>query len=320
MKKRVLLIVMVITLVFGMNASVWAASPVMKTLYFYSAKGKLLEMSTVSKNSSVALPSCPNQNKYTFVGWSLNRGDSSPGYCAGDIYKVRNSTKFYAVLFDKRQEQDFGYSRLGSLSKRYSAVIFVGDSRTNGMKLTLESEFGRDMFPNVKFIARNGSRLNWLKSGAYRELNREIKRIRETDKRPIAVVFNHGVNDIKHEAGESVNAVRLAGKYGDYMNSIGEKLKRKNCKLFYMSVNPINSAEMKYKGLRSERELFAFNNTLKELLKKNYTYIDTCSWLYRNGYSTSKKDAGRDDGIHFTSRTYKRIFQFCMKKINGSPR
>ena len=63
---------------------------------------------------------------------------------------------------------------------------------------------------------------------------------------PIAVVFNLGVNDMAN-----------VSNYVSYMTDIASTLKSKNCKLFYMSVNPLNSTMIAKagKGARTEAQV-----------------------------------------------------------------
>ena len=70
----------------------------------------------------------------------------------------------------------------------------------------------------------------------------------------MAVVFNLGVNDMAN-----------ASNYVSYMTNIASTLKSKNCKLFYMSVNPLNSTMITKagKGSRTEAQVREFNNKIR---------------------------------------------------------
>lgn len=70
--------------------------------------------------------------------------------------------------------------------------------------------------------------MSWFRDTGYAQLIEEIDKTEGS--KPIAVIFNLGVNDLGN-----------AGNYVSYMTNIASTLKSKNCKLFYMSVNPINS-------------------------------------------------------------------------------
>ena len=104
-----------------------------------------------------------------------------------------------------------------------------------------------------------------------------------------------------------------------YMKSLASTLKKKNCKLFYMSVNPGNSKMMENTGhvVRSEAAVRQFNSTIRSQLAPDYTFIDTYSWLLKNGYGTNASGSGVDnsvdDGLHYTTKTYKRIYYHCLE-------
>ena len=115
---------------------------------------------------------------------------------------------------------------------KYSKVIFVGDSRTAGMKATLNKQVSSSVTSDVSFIAKAGQGLSWFQSTGYTQLINEINKTKGS--KPIAVVFNLGINDMAN-----------ISNYISYMSDIASTLKSKNCKLFYMSVNSINSVMIK---------------------------------------------------------------------------
>ena len=91
-----------------------------------------------------------------------------------------------------------------------------------------------------------------------------------------------------------------------------------------MSVNPVNSKTIEYLGrnaIRKEEVIRKFNSVLKSGLGSTYGYIDTYSYLLENGYGTNLggggQDVATDDGLHYTTKTYKRIFKFCLDLLPG---
>ena len=110
------------------------------------------------------------------------------------------------------------------------------------------------------------------------------------------------------------------------MREIAKELKSRGCELYYMSVNPVNNQLIKANGKKSrpEETVRKFNSTIKGRLCSGssaaYQYIDTYSYLIREGYGTdasiSGTDIGRDDGLHYTTKTYKRIYRYCILKLN----
>lgn len=100
------------------------------------------------------------------------------------------------------------------------------------------------------------------------------------------------------------------------MKKLGTKLSMKNCSLYYMSVNPINGGEKGSTQNRRCEDIRTFNSGLAGELGSQYHYIDVYSYLMRTGYGTvSNTGDGTDDGVHYTPKTYKRIFTFCLNNI-----
>lgn len=146
-----------------------------------------------------------------------------------------------------------------------------------------------------------------------------MKEIASAGGKPTAVVINLGVNDLKHD-GSDVNfsAEKVAGRYVAYMKQLAEKLRGKNCRLFYMSVNPVNGAMQSRKASRREGEIRTFNNALRKGLRGTFGFLDTNTWLHENGFSTGRLYEELDDGVHYEARTYKRIYNYCIKAVNAA--
>ena len=195
------------------------------------------------------------------------------------------------------------------LIRMYSKVIFVGDSRTAGIQATLNKQMSSSVTNGVSFVANPGKGLSWFRDTGYAQLIEEIDKTEGS--KPIAVIFNLGVNDLGN-----------AGNYVSYMTSIASTLKSKNCKLFYMSVNPINSTMITKagRGARTEAQVREFNSKIRSGLSLDYKYIDMYSVLMKKGYGTNASyngtDADSDDGLHYTTKTFKRIYYYCITYLN----
>ena len=112
-------------------------------------------------------------------------------------------------------------------------------------------------------------------------------------------------------------------KYAAYYKLIASSLEKKGCELYFMSVNPINRLMLSNTGRadRSEAKIRSFNTYMQKNLPSSYTYIDMYSYLKATGYSfaSDKYGAGSiDDGLHYTARTYKRIFAKCLDSLKLS--
>lgn len=274
--------------------------------------GTLYRDLKVGKGDYLTLPSVSNSFESTFLGWSRTMGKSTdPEYEAGGRIRVNKSVKLYAVIFDRRQEKDLTEADFADVElwkQKYKQVIFVGDSRTDRMKKTLERDFGSSstVIWNVRFVCSSGKGLQWLKTEGGTQLM-EIVNKNNSVQKPTAVIFNLGVNDL----------VNLSD-YVTYMKELAPELTKRNCQLFYMSVNPGNSKMMENTGhmIREESVIRQFNNTIRTRLAEDYTYIDAYNWLLDTGYGTNAGGGGVDvkvdDGLHYTTKTYKRIFQYCL--------
>ncbi len=278
------------------------------------ANGTVWKTVTLGKGGYLKLPSASNASGYTFMGWSKTRRTGSsadPDYEAGEFLKVSKTTTLYATVFNRAKEKDISSEEMAkpAIGMRYSKVIFVGDSRTVGINATLKKQVSSSTFEGVSFVASAGQGLSWFKSEGYQKLLNEIDKA--DGSRPVAVVFNLGVNDMAN-----------ASNYVSYMTSIAPTLKKKNCKLFYMSVNPINSIMITKagRGTRTEAQVREFNSKIQSGLSVYYKFIDTYSVLMKKGYGTNASyvgvDRDTDDGLHYTTRTYKRIYYYCVTYLN----
>ena len=309
---------------------------VSKNMYFYAVRRKNVSVTLTFADSSgeiddtyaklsvtepagksVTLPSVPNPEGYTFLGWAGAPGSTRAQYLAGQTVTLSTNIRLCAVMFPRSAEED-PLTLENGWQMLYKQIIFVGDSRFNRMEAVLKGQFGSNsaVLKNVSFICKEGQGLSWLENDGIDDLLDKISgnQIPQVEK-PTAVIFNLGVNDACLTSPKST-----AAKYTAYMSRISTKLLAKNCRLFYMSVNPINSTMLAPAGLspRTEARVLAFNQGIQTGLcgeDSPYTYLDMFRWMIENGYShdTTKYwvNVGRDDGLHYTTQTYKRIFNQC---------
>ena len=164
-----------------------------------------------------------------------------------------------------------------------------------------------NLLRDIDFVYEEGKGLEWLKSQGMNTIL-SIAEENYSVLKPTAVIFNLGVND----PGNMYD-------YISYYQEIAESLQKKNCKLFFMSVNPVNSKTIEYLGknaIRKEEVIRKFNSVVCSALGSTFEYIDTYSYLMENGYGTNISGTGvdlpDDDGLHYTTKTYKRIFKYCL--------
>ena len=284
-----------------------------KVVIFHQADGTTITRKADS-NGKVTLPAIKNETGYTFLGWSTKPDQTqNPQYQAGQVIQVKKKTHLYAVMYNWKQEPDMQVGNLAGQLSEYSGVIFVGDSRTYFMQKTLLQEYGKDAVAKVSFVCKTGEGLSWFETAGERVMRSEIARLQSDSDKPVAVIFNLGVNDLSsHNSGNGVDYKGEANAYLARMNTLAEELES-DCRLFYMSVNPVNTA---MKPTRKEVQLRYFNDRLQSGLNHRFQWIDTYKYLMKNGYSTYNEFKGNiDDGVHYSARTYKRIYKYCMKAI-----
>ena len=298
----------------GKNIKYYAVQMQSVSVKLCKTNGTVWKMVTLGKGGYLKLPSASNATGYTFMGWSKTKrtgSSAAPDYEAGERIKVSKATTLYATVFNRTLEKDISSDDMAhpAVGLLYSKVIFVGDSRTVGMEKTLNRQMSSSVTKDVSVVASAGQGLSWFKSEGYEQLLKEISEAEGS--RPIAVIFNLGVNDMAN-----------ASNYVSYMTNIAPTLKKKNCKLFYMSVNPINSTMITKagRGARTEAQVREFNSKIHSGLSVYYKFIDTYSVLMKKGYGTNASyvgvDRDSDDGLHYTTKTYKRIYYYCVTYLN----
>lgn len=289
-------------------------------LTLYRKSGSILRKYTI-RSGQKKLPGMKNPDGYTFLGWSTRKGQrNNPKYYAGQIISIKKDMKLYPVFFNRANETDPEPWELPGVNRRkYSKVIFVGDSRTYKMRDTFRRQCGGDFMDYLDFVCKSGQGIRWFQEEGYALLKNKIQAEGPASKRkPIAIVFNLGVNDLRYVNGRGPDCDALAKLYGSYFNRIGRTLASKNCRLFYMSVNPLNSCMLKgHAALRREEDVRYFNLALQNALNSRFTYLDTHTRLAKYGYSTKNDvyDNETDDGLHYSMATYKRIYRLVMDKI-----
>lgn len=295
--------------------------PVKKaTLVFHNNDGSVYKTVTVNAGATCLLPSMLNPRGYTFIGWgeapnilvSENSPYFAPYKAYGKIKNLQGKKHLYAVLSKRSREKDLTREELlAPDTSRYKKIIFIGDSRTARMQRTLD-RIGIDTdSEQLAFVCKSGTAIEWLKQTGYSLLLKEIAETDPKDTRPIALVFNMGVNSL----GTKPSIVSQT--YISYYRSIAPELQKKGCKLYFMSVNPVVSAQFakNHSAAREEWRVRDFNYMVMTGLEGTFTYIDTNRWLLKTGFGTddgAKGDIGVDDGLHYTEKTYKRIFWKAM--------
>lgn len=257
-----------------------------------------------TSSGSATFPAVNLNSANMCLGWSRTKGKTTnPEYKAGDKIPTRTGNYYMVVFFSKQDRAPASIIK----PTKHQRVYFVGDSRTVGLQLAL----GNSAPSNVDFVCKGNQGLDWFRQTGYRELLQKLsKQSRKTKK---AVIINLGVNDMSN-----INT------YVVYMRKVSENLKQNyNCDMYYLSVNPVNSAMIRSygAGTRTEAQVAAFNKTIYQKLcsgsDRAFIYINTCTNLQKYGWSSNRYDAGIYDGLHYSVETTLRIYDYCIRKLNA---
>ena len=238
------------------------------------------------------------------LGWSRTKGKTTnPEYKAGDKIPTKTGN-YYMVIFSVKQDRAPSSIRKPT---KHEKVYFVGDSRT----VFMERALGNSAPSNVDFVCETGQGLTWFKETGYRELVRKLARQSKNTRK--AVIINLGVNDLQNING-----------YVSYMKAVATNLKKNyNCEMYYLSVNPVNSAVIRANAgyVRTEAQIASFNKTIYQKLcngsKRSFTYINTCTNLQKYGWISNRFNTGVNDGLHYSTETTLRIYDYCIRKLNS---
>lgn len=180
---------------------------------------------------------------------------------------------------------DVGYNNTKYNASAYTAaeaenlLIYMGDSRIVGMMSSITNK-------SITYIAQIGAGYSWLVDSAIPELANKIE-----GKKFIVLAF--GVNDLG-------NAANYLTKYQELKDTYP------NVNIYIMSVNPVDEAKEAENGYTVTNESIEnFNETMKNSFGENY--IDV--------YAQIKDNFETEDGVHYTTETYKKIHEIVINYI-----
>lgn len=180
---------------------------------------------------------------------------------------------------------DVGYNNTKYNASAYTAaeaenlLIYMGDSRIVGMMSSITNK-------SITYIAQSGAGYSWLVDSAIPELANKIE-----GKKFIVLAF--GVNDLG-------NAANYLTKYQELKDTYP------NVNIYIMSVNPVDEAKEAENGYTVTNESIEnFNETMKNGFGENY--IDV--------YAQIKDNFETEDGVHYTTETYKNIHEIVINYI-----
>ena len=159
-------------------------------------------------------------------------------------------------------------------------TLWVGDSRTVGMNGTFNN--------SLEVIAKVGEGYYFMDS--YKS---EI-----LEKRGYNIIFNMGCNDLGN-----------INNYLNWFNSLPDEFVREN-NIYVMSVNPVEEEKSKTWSTIENGTIKWFNDNMKQLLRKDITYIDAYDYMVCNpDYWTTFAN----DGVHYTGQTNINIYNYIFE-------
>ena len=184
-------------------------------------------------------------------------------------------------------------SALPAGSVKDHRIIFVGDSRTLGMRDALRRSSRKD---DDVFVGRVGEGVRWFIEEGMDEMSDAIE-----ENPDLPVVLNLGVND----------PLEIDDYIVTYWDCIRE---HPDTDFYIMSVNPIDEEFLLESETAVEEVLDTINNLniakLNIALKEEFAsrYLDCAAWLKENGFDTV-------DGLHFSTSTYLKVHDFAVNEL-----
>ena len=173
-------------------------------------------------------------------------------------------------------------TNLETSAKEMASILWVGDSRTAGMRNALATLGITD---SCTFIAKDGEGFRWFKESALPELNAALSQNPDT-----IVVSNMGVNDLADLDAYISLYYELFDQYPD-------------TRFYILSVNPADEDCT----MVSNRDIETFNAGMYAEFPSRY--LDCYNYLKQTGYETV-------DGLHYTEETYQKIHDFATSKVS----
>ena len=170
-----------------------------------------------------------------------------------------------------------------SSSTSTSQIVFIGDSRTEGLKSVNTNS------SNV-FQCLQSMGYSWM-------VNTAFPAVESYAKSGTSFVILMGVNDLYNK-----------NNYISAINNKAQQWTSKGAKVYFASVGPVDNDPY-----ATNADIQEFNSALKNGLSSNVTYIDLYGELKTNGYTTV-------DGVHYNTDTSKRILKYLETQAKSERR
>lgn len=178
--------------------------------------------------------------------------------------------------------------------KGKSRIVFIGDSRTVGMRTAVSKKNTSENTDNI-WSCQTSMAFDWMKTTGVPAIEKQITA-------DTAVCFLMGINDLTY---------RNPGDYSNFINDCASRWTQKGAAVYYVSVNPVgdSSSGRNYYNNITNTMIEQFNQKLRNGLDSNVGYIDTYSVIL-SSYHTL-------DGLHYDNDTYKNIYQIIRDSVEA---
>ena len=178
-----------------------------------------------------------------------------------------------------------------SISAAGKEIVFIGDSRTVGMGVTMGAKYSSEIcqtIGNTTFIAKVGAAFDWLNQTA-------INNIRKYMSNNKVAILWLGVNG--------------TSGWDNYAKFIKNNLVDNFAHVYYVSVGPTDGS---YDQLNDS--IKKFNSNLKSVLPSGCSWVDIYDWM-KNGLKTG--DIKTQDGLHYNASSYTKIYKKILSMIGA---
>lgn len=274
---------------------------------------------------------------------------NNSSYSNNNVYEINKGTKVTTSVKDKA-------GNIGTCVNYKEALILLGDSRTNGLRIDLKGESILTNYDNIYFIekydnekkevyavTKTGAAISWLlgmtgtDSGAYQVQYLLSYLSRKPIYYDIKIASNLGVNDLNGVTSQ-VATKNYISAYDNLLKSsqnvtVDDKTKSCSWKktgniiklnFYFISVNPIDEKQINEcfeNNKRTNAEINNFNTIMKN--KYGSKYIDANS-NFDNWFNEATKKgefryrSANCDGLHYSQYINKNyIYPFYKNKLLG---
>lgn len=180
-------------------------------------------------------------------------------------------------------------------SAQSNPMIFLGDSRTVGMYMTVHSGGYKDEIAttvgNESWYAKCSQGYSYLVHTAVPRM--ESHGIPNGAK----ILVLMGVNDCSDSS---------ANQYASYLNRKAKEWAKQGASTYFVSVNPVYNGKSRWV---KNSQIESFNRTIQQALSPSVHYLNTFSMLRDTITSTSS--ATDREGLHYQAPTYWNIYRAC---------